>query len=489
MSFEAARRATPGATQAATTLDPADWRPLRTQAHRMLDDMLDHLESLNDQPVWREPSATARQALDSGTPAGPSALDDVYSDFKTHILPYGSGNIHPGFMGWVQGGGTPVGMLAEMLAGGMNVNAGGRNHMAIQVEQQIAHWMRDLFDYPKTANGLFLTGASQANFVAVLLARTRFLGADVRTHGLPTDRRLVAYASTEVHGCVPRAMEMAGIGSDNLRRIPVDAYGRMDTAALVQRIKEDKASGLSPFLIVATAGTVNTGAIDDLPTIAAVAHDHGLHFHIDGALGALGVMSAELKPLLRGIELSDSIAFDFHKWGQVPYDAGFLLVRDITWQSQTFAADAAYLTRADSGLAGGAWWPCDHGPDLSRGFRALKTWFTLKTYGTEALGRSMAANCALARYLHNRILAEPTLTLEAPVALNIVCFRRSADTPEAADRLNSAIVEHLHSAGDVAPSLTRIHGRRAIRAAIVNHRTTQSQIDTLVDSVLAFSSL
>ncbi len=175
------------------------------------------------------------------------------------------------------------------------------------------------------------------------------------------------------------------------------------------------------------------------------------------------------------------MAFDWHKWGQVPYDAGFLLVRDGEWLRQTFAADAAYLRRAEHGLAGGEWWPCDYGPDLSRGFRALKTWFTLKTYGADAIGRVIAGTVALARTLEARVAAEPELELLGPVPLNIVCFGyRSAD----ADRLNAAIVADLHVAGRVAPSVTTIRGRTAIRAAIVNHRTATEDLDALVHSVL-----
>jgi glutamate/tyrosine decarboxylase-like PLP-dependent enzyme len=283
-------------------------------------------------------------------------------------------------------------------------------------------------------------------------------------------------------------MEMAGIGSDHLRRVSVTATGQIDIEALQRQIERDKTQGLTPFLIVGSAGTVNTGAIDDLDALRRTADAHDIHFHVDGALGALGILSEELAPLLAGIGSCDSLAFDFHKWGQVPYDAGFLLVRDSAWQLETFALEAAYLTRASTGLAGGDWWPCDYGPDLSRGFRALKTWFTLKTYGLKALGDSMAANCALARNLAARIEREPCLQLLAPVALNIVCFAyvgRRGDAPAA---INARIIERLHAEGRVAPSLTILNGKPAIRAAIVNHRTSQMDIDALIRGVLSFGS-
>ena len=435
----------------------------------MLDDMFDHLQSLRDQPVWQCAPAQTRARFEAPLPLAATAIEEVHAQFLTDILPYGSGNTHPGFMGWVQGGGTAVGMLAEMLAAGLNANLGGRDHMPIVVERQIVAWVRDIFRFPHTAQGLFLTGASQANFIAVLLARSRAGSND----------RLVAYASKAVHGCVPRAMDMAGLGAKNLRLIDVDAAGRIDLFALQEALVRDERAGLTPFLLVGTAGTVDIGSIDDLPALAAIASSHGLHFHIDGALGALGMLSDELAPRLKGIELCDSLAFDFHKWAQVPYDAGFLLTRDGNAQKALFASDASYLTRATRGLAAGGLWPCDYGPDLSRGFRALKTWFTLKTFGLAALGASMAANCRLAQSLAERIDREPELERVAPVALNIVCFAwRGPD-------INARIVECLQEAGEVAPSLTVINGRRVIRAAIVNHRTTQADIDTLIESVLA----
>jgi aromatic-L-amino-acid/L-tryptophan decarboxylase len=247
-------------------------------------------------------------------------------------------------------------------------------------------------------------------------------------------------------------------------------------------IAADRAQGLAPFLLIGTAGAVDTGAIDDLDALADLAAAEDLHFHVDGALGALGVLAPSLAPKFKGLERADSLAFDWHKWGQVPYDAGFLLVRDGEAHRATFATEAAYLTRADRGLAADGWWPCDYGPDLSRGFRALKTWFTIKTYGAEALGKIAAQTCDLARELAERVAAESELELLAPVALNIVCFRYLS--PDA-DALNAEIVADLQAAGEVAPSLTRLQGQTAIRAAIVNHRTERRDIETLVSSVLA----
>lgn len=465
------------------SLDPKDWSAARADAQAMLDAMFDHLEGLRAEPVWRAPPSALRAAFREPVPQAGAPLGELHQVFETAIRPYSSGNAHPGFMGWVQGGGTVAGLLGEMLAAGLNANLGGRDHMALEVEQQVVHWAKAMFGFPDAATGLFLTGASQANFLGVLIARTRALGPDVRRHGLAAGARpLTAYASRAVHGCVGRAMEMAGIGSGQLRLIPTDAQGRMRLDVLAATLAADREAGALPFLLVGTAGTVDTGAIDDLDALADVAAAEDLHFHVDGALGALGVLAPALKPKFKGIERADSLAFDWHKWGQVPYDAGFLLVRDGELHKSAFASDHAYLSRADRGLARDGWWPCDYGPDLSRGFRALKTWFTLKAYGAEALGGAIAGTCKLAQALAARIEAEPELELLAPVELNVVCFRYRAEAPDA---LNAAIVADLQEAGRVAPSLTRLDGAVAIRAAIVNHRTEEADIAALIDGVLA----
>lgn len=464
------------------TLDPADWDALRAQGHRMLDDMLDYLEHIRQRPVWQPIPPTLRASFREPLPAAPSALGEVHARFMEDVLPYAVGNAHPGFMGWVHGGGTPVGMLAEMLAAGLNANLGGRDQIPIEVERQVVHWARELFGFPDSASGLFVSGTSMANLIAVLVARTSAHGTAVRQRGVGNSgRRLVAYTSAGAHGCIAQAMDLCGLGTEALRLVPMTAHHEMDLQALEQAIIQDRGAGLTPFLVVGTAGTVNVGAIDDLETLADLARRHGLWFHVDGAYGALGMLAADIAPRLKGIQRADSLAFDFHKWGQVPYDAGFILVRDSDLQLDTFASPASYLQRDQRGLAAGSPWPCDFGPDLSRGFRALKAWFTIKVYGAEQLGQMISRTCALARYLQTRVEDEPKLELLAPVSLNVVCFRYRCPDP---NPINRTIVATLQESGVAAPSVTTLDGRVAIRAAIVNHRTTQSDIDTLIDATL-----
>ena len=468
----------PTGSRAITCLDDLATWDSRALGHAMLDDMCDHLASRATRPVWTPPPAASRALFQAPLPWAPTSLEDCYAQFVEHVLPYDSGNAHPGFMGWAQGGGTVVGMLADLLASGMNANLGGRDHMPIAVELQVADWMRQTFGYPEGASGLFTTGASQANFLAVLIARAQALGAETRDMGLgPRGMRLRAYASAGVHGCLPRALDMAGLGARALRLIPQGPDHRIDLNALRLEIARDRAAGDIPFLVVGSAGTVDVGALDDLAGLADIARAESLWFHVDGALGALAVLSPELAPSLRGLERSDSLAFDFHKWGQVPYDAGFLLVRDGALHKATFASKEAYLTRAEQGLAGGDWWPCDYGMDLSRSFRALKVWFTLKTYGLTALGQAIKRTCDLAQELGERIRTDPDLHLAAPVSLNVVCFEHRTG------RHNERIVSDLQLRGRVAPSLTRLSGRPVIRAAILNHRTRLCDIEALLSEV------
>ncbi len=463
------------------SLDPADWKSFRKQAHKMLDDMLDYTENLNTRNVWQPMPANIQAHLHSALTE--KNLEEAHADFMQNILPYAVGNAHPRFMGWVHGGGTPVGMLAEMLAAGLNANLGGRNQAPVEIERQVMRWVRDLFSFPETASGLFVTGTSMANLIGCLCAKTNVLGIETRQNGLQKAAELTAYTSTAAHISVAQSLDISGLGTNALRKISVNENYEMDILVLEKAILSDKKEGKKPFLVVATVGTVDIGAIDDLQKIAALCEREKIWFHIDGAFGALAKLSKKIAPRLAGIELADSIAFDFHKWGQVPYDAGFILIRNGDIHQRTFASPAAYLQRQERGLSANSPWACDLGLDLSRGFRALKTWFTLSVYGNEKLGQVIEHTCELANYLKQKIEHSAELELLAPVALNIVCFRFCCEN---ANQVNAEIVIQMQEAGIIAPSSTTLNGQIAIRAAIVNHRTTTSDIDILIESVELF---
>jgi glutamate/tyrosine decarboxylase-like PLP-dependent enzyme len=455
----------------------------------MVDDLVDQLQGLSDGPVWTPMPEAVRAAFRAPELSPPVPVATVYADYLENVVPYAGGNRHPGFMGWVQGGGAPVGALAEMLAAGLNMNCGGRDHVGIALEAQIGLWVREWFGFPPTARGLFVTGASMANFVACLAARSEALGPDVRLQGL-AGARLTAYTAEGAHACVVRAMEMAGLGREALRRIPLNDDFQMDIRALEARIEQDLESGYRPFLITATAGSVDVGAFDDLEALANIAARFGIWLHVDGAYGALGVHSPRVRPRLRGLDRAQSVAFDFHKWGQVPYDAGFVMVADGVRLTDVFASPAAYLSREPEGLAAGDFWPTDYGPDLSRGCRALKTWFVLRTCGVEAIRAAIDNSLDLAAALRQRIADAPELEQLGPSDLNIVCFRLVPGTASAGaaatpcDDLNRQIARRLQLKGRVAPSLTQIDGKVALRAALFNPRATLSDINALVDGVL-----
>jgi glutamate/tyrosine decarboxylase-like PLP-dependent enzyme len=472
-------------TRDEATLDPADWDAFRATSHRMLDEMIDFLREVRSRPAWRAPTAEAKARLASAMPEGPTPLEVLCEDFRAAILPFATGNIHPGFVGWVHGAGTPTGMLAEMLAAGMNSNVGGRDHAAVYVERQVIEWCRTLFGFPAGASGVLVTGTSMANLIAVVVARSARLGPDARARGLRGAPRLTAYAARTAHGCIGKAMEISGLGTEALRLLPTDSSGRLDLSALTQAVERDRRDGATPFLVIGTAGTVDTGAIDDLARIADVAADQQLWFHVDGAFGALAMMSPELRPRFAGIERADSLAFDFHKWAHVPYDAGCVLVRDGERHRAAFATEPAYLAREGRGTAAGRPWFADLGPDLSRGFRALKVWFTWREHGTAGLGAAMARNCRQAVALAAEIDASPDLERMAPVALNIVCFRYRGDGEDAArlDAINKAIVVDVQESGVAVPSSTVIDGKIAIRVNLTNHRTTSEDLDRLLQLV------
>ncbi len=372
-------------------------------------------------------------------------------------------------------------MIAELIAAALDANCGGRDHIGPIVERQIALWAAEAFGFPAQSSGVFVTGASQANFLGLLVARDAALGHAVRAEGLRAQgAQLCAYASSEAHGCVRQAMELAGVGGRlPARRSRPTRPAPCGSTCCAMRSGATAQAGLQPFLIVGTAGGVNFGAFDDLAALGDIAAAERLWLHVDGAFGALTALAPSLKLLTCGLERAHSVAFDFHKWAHVPYDAGFLLVRDAAAHKGTFAAPAAYLSRLPRGLAAGDDWPCDYGPDLSRGFRALKVWLTFQTLGADAIGRGDRSQ------LRRRHATWPPAS-PPPTASSSP--RRSRSTSSASrikgdldGAKNIELVMRLQERGLAAPSTTRIGGAPVIRAAIFNHRTTLADVDALLE--------
>lgn len=458
----------------------------------MLEALFNHLQTLKAQPAWQPLPDSALQDIQRSLPA--SGDYSLYSDiFLRSILPYGSGNTHPGFMGWVQGGGTSVGMLAAMMAAGMNPNCGGRHHAAIEVERHVIRWMAEVMGFPSDSTGILTSGSSMANFMAVIIAsRAHADGRMVREKGWE-QKVFCGYAAKSVHGCVPRAFDLAGLGRNQLRLIGLNEVGQMDVAELKAQIAHDRKQGHIPFIIIGTAGSVDTGQIDPLKELVHIARQEHLWLHIDGAFGALAMMSETYRPLLAELEEADSVAFDFHKWMQVPYEAGCLLVRHPNAQFQAFHQSLSYLMEEEQGLASNPPWFADMGPELSRGFKALKVYMTIGAYGIKALGQVIDRSCTLARYLQRQIeLRSPRYEIGAPVCLNIVIFRilpqRQAfderePTLEQCNDYNTYLVTDLHMKGIAIPSMTLMDGKKYIRAAFVNHRTEYEDIDRMLSAL------
>lgn len=464
------------------TLDPADWASLKELGHRMLDDMFDYYQSSRQRPAWKKPSKYALNSMQHPLPQFPQEAAEVYEHFFTQILPYNTENGHPRFWSWVQGGGTPVGMLADMLAAGMNANVSIGDHMPMYVEKQVIEWSKEMMGFPKTASGLLVSGASLANITALVVARNHF-NKSIRKKGLQAvPAQMIIYGSAETHNCVVKGVEVIGIGSDNFRKVPVDDQYRIQVDLLRQMIREDREAGHLPFCIVGNAGTVNTGAIDPLEELAAIAQQENLWFHIDGAFGAVPKILPEFDDRLKGLELADSLSFDFHKWLYVNYEVACVLIRDAAIHREAFATAVTYLVQHERGLSGGPDPFSNYGMELSRGFKALKVWMSLKEHGIRRYQYMIRKNLRQAQYLAGLVQEEHNLELLAEVPLNIVCFRFNPGglDDEELNIINKEILMRLQEQGIAAPSYTLLNGKYAIRAAITNHRSRMEDFDILV---------
>jgi len=474
-------------------LDPANWPAFRELSHRMLDDTLDAMEHVRERGAWRPFPAAAQAALARPLPREGADAAAVYEEFRELIQPYATGNTHPRFWGWVNGTGTPITVLAELLAAGMNPNTASFDQSAVHVERVVLRWLGEALGYPgggraADCTGLLLSGGSMANLLALAVGRHARAPFDVRGEGLGEQEPLVLYASMETHSSVEKAAELLGLGRRGYRRIPVDGDHRIDVAALRAAIAADRDHGLAPLAVVGNCGTVNTGAVDDLDALADVCAEERLWFHVDGAFGAFAALSPKLRPLVRGLERADSLACDLHKWMYFPFEAGCLLVRDGAVHRDTFTVVPAYLQTVSGGVASVA----DElrfsnlGIQLTRSFRALKVWFGLRTAGVDRHARLVEQNVAQAAHLAARVQESEELELVAPVPLNVVCYRyRAAGLDEAAlNRLNERLLVRLQEDGIGVPSSTVLGGRFCVRVAITNHRTRRGDLDALVEASL-----
>jgi glutamate/tyrosine decarboxylase-like PLP-dependent enzyme len=464
---------------------------MRTLAHRAVDNAFDWLATVRERPVWRPTPDAVVARFQEPLPRAPQGAEQAYRDFVDLVLPYPMGNVHPRFWAWYMGNGTALGAIGDFLAAVVNPNMGGGNHVANHVESQVVDWCKEIVGLPKESGGLLVSGGSMANFVGLTVARNTATNVDLRRDGVRAlEAPLAFYASTEVHSCVQKALELLGLGSASLRKAPVNSDYRIEIPALERMIATDRRAGMIPACVVGNAGTINTGAVDDLAALADICHREQIWFHVDGAIGAVVALAPRHRRLVTGMERADSIALDLHKWLHVPFEAGCALVRDRGAHRAAFALTPEYLERTARGLASGPLWFSEYGLQLSRGFRALKVWLSFKEHGLDKFGRLIDQNVDQAHELAALVKSRPELELMAPVVLNIVCFRhRPAGMPEEElNGFNEELLIRLHESGIAAPSYTTLGGRYCLRAALSNHRTRHADLALMVDAVARIGS-
>jgi glutamate/tyrosine decarboxylase-like PLP-dependent enzyme len=476
---------------------PAEWTEaeIRDFGYQVVDLIAESLTSIDRGPVFRPVPPDVAASLSAGIlPADGVPADAILADFRDQVLPYPMGNGHRRFWGWVNSPPSVIGIFAEALAAAMDPSVAGGNHAAVHLEHGVLAWFKELFGFPAESAGLLVSGGSVASLIGLAVARHARTGVDVRTAGLQSDHpKLCLYVSQEGHSCLRKAAELLGIGSAQVRVIGVDDAYRMDVAALESAIEADLAAGNRPLAVAASAGTVNTGAIDPLEAVAEVCSRHGAWFHIDGAYGAPAILSRRYAQELGPLRLADSLAIDPHKWLSVPIEAGVVLVRDAQAMRDAFSLVPPYL-RTDDDLegVGGPVWFSEFGIQQTRGFRALKVWMALRHDGINGYRAAIEAQIELAGRLRMEVERAADLELVAS-GLSVVCFRYapaelSADD-ERLDAVNRELLHRLQLGGDAFLSGTVLRGQFVLRACIVNYKTSDKDIDGLLELVRGVSRM
>lgn len=471
-------------------LEPETFRRL---GHAAVDLAADHLAGVRERPVFRPVPPEVRRALADGPlpeeGRDPEALLRAVAEL---VLPYPMGNGHPRFFGWVNSPPAPMGILGDLLAAALDPSCAGGDQAAVYVERCAVRWLMEMVGFPTAGSmGLLTSGGSAASLTCLAAARHRAAAAagwDVRAAGLQGGRPpLILYISDEGHSCLRKAAELLGLGSAHIRVVPTDAAFRMDPAALRAALAADRAAGLRPFCVAASAGTVNTGAVDPLEALADLCAEQGLWLHVDGAYGAFGALDPELAPRYAALARAHSVALDPHKWLSIPVECGCALLADGALLRDAFSLVPPYL-RTEEGRGFGGWpWFSEYGFQQTRGFRALKLWLTLQQTGRAGYAELVVRHRRLARGLAERVRVSEDLELLAPVELSIVCFRcvpPALRGDEARlDVLNRRVAEAVQSGGAAFLTSTSLRGRQALRACILHHGTGEADVDALLRAV------
>lgn len=482
-----------------THLVPIDMEPevFRRAGYDAVDRLVDFYATLSDRPVFPAATPLDLEPLFAGPPPERGEpLEAILADFSEKIVPHSTLQGHPRFFSWVNAGGTQVGALGDFLASGLNPNSGGWRaaQAATVIENRAITWLAELMGLAPGTTGLFVSGGTMANTAALQMALRSTAQWDIVSEGLQSvnrPRQLTVYmADHETHISLTKALDMLGLGRNALRRVPSHADFTIDPAALERMLDDDIANGMTPFCIVGHAGSINVGAIDDFTELARIAKARGLWLHLDGACGALGAILPELRPAYAGIELADSVSFDAHKWLGVPYECGCMLVRDPSMLRATFKVTASYL-HEDEDDALERYDYFDRGPQMSRGFRALKVWMSLRYYGAEGYREFFRRTIDNARYAHELVSASDEWEVVQPApqlfiySFRYVGARRASADDATLDGINAAIAEEMKRRQIALVMTTRIHGRVTQRLSIANHRTSREDIRATIEAMAA----
>jgi len=468
------------------TLDPENWDEMNELGHRMLNDMMEYLKTIREQP-FIPPTEDSKKAIFAPLPNKGDGEERVYDIVRENVIPYSVKWIRPDFWGFVIGTGSPYGMLTEMLISGMNY-ADEPWFIGKHFVKQSLDWVKEMLDYPKEGGGVFVSGSSEANFTGLAVARNAKAEVDMKVDGMQgVPRKMTLYCSEEAHACLDRSVELLGLGNGALRWIRTDDDCRIAVDALIKSIKDDRQQGYHPFCVIGNAGTVNSGAFDDFNSLADLCRKENLWFHVDGAFGAWVKLSETHRHLTDGMERADSLAVDLHKWMNMPYGIGCTLVRDRKAHYSTFVYghEAAYIKTAKA-------LPEDLLADslhlslpLSRTAYSLKAYMLLRAYGRDKYCKLVQQNIDQINHLAELIRKEPNLEITAPVSSNIACFRYIYDGLNEADtqKINRLILNELWKINFGLISDTTIRGKYMLRACNVNHRTHREDFDWLVSEV------
>jgi aromatic-L-amino-acid decarboxylase len=470
------------------TLDPENWDEMRALGHKMLDDMINHQQQIESCPFCY-PTPESAKDIQVPLPNEGDGVAEVYDVFNRSIRPYMMKNTDPRFWGAVVGSGSTYGMLASMLTSGLNslaetIVASGLVH------KQVIDWIKEMLDYPKEAGGVLVSGGTEANFTALAVARNAKAEVDMKVRGMQgVPKKMIIYVGDGGHHCLERSIELLGIGEENLRWIPTDDDHRIKIDALKEAISSDRKAGYHPFCIIGCAGTVDTGAFDDLNALADLAAEEEMWFHVDAAFGGWVKISKTHRGLADGLERADSVAIDLHKWMYMPYGIGCTLIRDKLAHYRTFVYghDAHYLRTGfelskDHDLLDS---PHSLALPLSREFPSLRAYMLLRAYGRDKYSRLIQQNLDQAKYLSELLAGDPEFELSAPVASNVVCFRFNPGglSELELEKLNREIADRINKINWWMISDTVVKGRFTLRAAIVNHRSKREDFDYIYNFV------